>query len=228
MPVFRLGPEPIFPDPSQAEPDGLLAVGGDLSSQRLLTAYATGIFPWYEEGLPILWWSPDPRLVLYPADIHVSRKLERTLKIGRFEVRADTAFRQVMSRCAVKKRPGQHGTWITGEMLDAYTRLHEQGFGHSIETWRDGNLVGGLYGLSLGSAFFGESMFADETDASKVALVTLARALARWGFDLIDCQVTTQHLVSMGAVEISREAFLEQLEDCLQRDTRRGTWDLTA
>src|SRR5262245_59621901 len=159
MPVYRLPREVLFPDPSLSEPDGLLAVGGDLSAERLLSAYALGIFPWYSRGSPILWWSPDPRTVLEPSKVHIGRSLRKVMRAGRYEVRADTAFREVITHCAKKKRPGQRGTWITREMLSAYETLHELGFAHSIEAYEQGELAGGLYGVSLGSAFFGESMY---------------------------------------------------------------------
>ena len=166
MPIYRLPSEPVFPDPARAEPDGLLAVGGDLSPERLLTAYAEGIFPWYSDPNPILWWSPDPRLVLEPAHLHVPRSLRKLLRGGRFRVTADRAFAQVIGRCAARERPGQDGTWITDEMRAAYVRLHELGFAHSFEAWEGERLAGGLYGVSLGGAFFGESMFAGRPDAS--------------------------------------------------------------
>jgi leucyl/phenylalanyl-tRNA--protein transferase len=226
MPVYRLPREVGFPDPSLSEPDGLLAVGGDLSPERLLCAYALGIFPWYSRGSPILWWSPDPRMILAPEAAHVGRSLRKVLKSGRFEVRADTAFREVISRCAKKKRPGQRGTWITREMVEAYIRLHELGFAHSIEAYEGGALVGGLYGVSLGGAFFGESMFADAPDASKAAFARLCEALAAWGFPLIDCQMKTDHLARFGAVEIPRPEFLTRLGRCLEMPPRRGAWEL--
>lgn len=226
MTVYRLGPEPLFPDPADAEPDGLLCVGGDLHPQRLLVAYASGIFPWYEEGLPILWWSPDPRLVLDPAGMSVSRSLRKEIRRGTFEVTADTAFEEVMRACGETPRRGQSGTWITEEMVEGYVRLFEQGFAHSIECRQDGQLVGGLYGMSLGTAFFGESMFSRASNASKVALARLARTLDVWGFHMIDCQVTTKHLLSLGAYEISRQEYLGRLERCLADETRRGIWEL--
>jgi leucyl/phenylalanyl-tRNA--protein transferase len=224
MPIYRLGREVAFPDPALAEPDGLLAVGGDLSPERLLTAYAEGIFPWFDDRSPILWWSPDPRLVLEPRDLHVSRSLERTLRRGTFRVTTDTAFERVIRRCAVRERPGQKGTWITPEMVDAYVRLHELGFAHSFEAWEGDSLAGGLYGVSLGSAFFGESMFADRRDASKVAFVRAVEWLASRGVSLVDCQVRTEHLVSLGAREVPRRAFLERLRGALQAPTLRGRW----
>jgi leucyl/phenylalanyl-tRNA--protein transferase len=226
VPVFRLPREPVFPEPSEAEPDGLLAVGGDLSPERLVEAYAAGIFPWYSEGSPILWWSPDPRLVLAPAALHVPRSLERTLRRGRYEIRADTAFGEVIRRCAGKPRPGQDGTWITRAMTRAYERLHELGLAHSFEAWEGGELAGGLYGVSLGAAFFGESMFADRADASKAAFAQGVRWLAAHGIDLVDCQVRTEHLVRFGAVEVPRASFLERLAVALRRPTLRGPWQV--
>lgn len=226
MPVHLLGREIAFPDPREAEPGGLLAVGGDLSPQRLLLAYARGIFPWYSEGEPILWFSPDPRLVLRPSRLRVPRSLRKRLRHPAHEVRADTAFERVVCGCARAPRRLGEGTWITRDMIEAYCRLHELGFAHSVETWQDGELVGGLYGVSLGSAFFGESMFSARPDASKIALVALTRQLEAWGFDLIDCQVRTKHLLRFGAEEWSRERFLRALEDCLKPETRRGIWKL--
>jgi leucyl/phenylalanyl-tRNA--protein transferase len=228
VPIYRLGREVVFPDPALAEPDGLLAVGGDLAPERLLTAYAQGIFPWYDERSPILWWSPDPRLVLEPAWLHVSRSLRRTLRRGPFRVTADTAFEQVIRRCAVRARPGQRGTWITAEMIEAYVRLHRLGFAHSFEAWAGDALVGGLYGVSLGAAFFGESMFADRPDASKVAFARAVEWLDARGVALVDCQVRTEHLVTLGAREIPRPEFLARLGAALEQPTVRGTWTLEA
>lgn len=218
----------MFPEPRLAEPDGLLAVGGDLSPERLLRAYASGIFPWFSEGDPILWWSPDPRLVLEPGWLHVPRSLSRAARRERYEVRADTAFAAVIRRCAGSARPGQEGTWITCEMIEAYERLHELGVAHSFEAWEGGRLVGGLYGVSLGGAFFGESMFADRPDASKLAFVRAVRWLAGRGIELIDCQVRTEHLLRFGAREISRTEFLARLERALERPTLGGPWELGA
>ncbi len=228
MPIYRLPREPIFPEPRLAEPDGLLAVGGDLSPERLLQAYAAGIFPWYSEGSPILWWSPDPRLALVPAWLHVPRSLARTARRGRYAVATDTAFSRVIRRCAEKARPGQDGTWITAEMASAYERLHRLGFAHSFEAWEGPVLAGGLYGVSLGGAFFGESMFADHPDASKVAFVRAVAWLAERGVDLVDCQVRTEHLARFGAREISRDDFLARLERALERPTLRGKWRIDA
>jgi leucyl/phenylalanyl-tRNA--protein transferase len=223
--VFRLPREPVFPEPALAEPDGLLAVGGDLRPERLLRAYAEGIFPWYSEETPILWWSPDPRMVLLPGELHVPRSLRRALR-GRFEVRADTAFGRVIRRCAEKDRPGQDGTWITDEMIEAYERLHELGFAHSFEAWEGNELAGGLYGVSLGAAFFGESMFADRPEASKVAFVRSVEWLGGRGVELVDCQVDTEHLRRFGAREIPRVEFLSRLRNALASPTARGPWTL--
>ena len=229
MPVYRLPGDPrLFPDPRHAEPDGLLAVGGDLSPERLLAAYSRGIFPWYSDPSPILWWSPDPRLVIEPASIHVPRSLERTLRRGHFEVTADRAFGAVIRRCSEKGRPGQDGTWITPEMVEAYEALHRLGFAHSFEAWEGGALAGGLYGVSLGAAFFGESMFADRPDASKVAFVRGMRFLEARGVTLVDCQVTTEHLRRFGAEEIPRREFLARLARAIDRPTTPGPWELAA
>jgi len=203
-----------FPEVERAlaEPNGLLAAGADLSLPRLLEAYRNGIFPWFGRDQPILWWSPDPRMVLFPAELKVSRSLARTLRNAHFEVRADTAFDAVIEGCRQPRR-GESGTWITEEMAEAYGTLHRAGFAHSVETWLDGKLVGGLYGVALGRAFFGESMFARVSDASKVALVALARQLQHWGFGVIDCQMNTAHLASLGAREIPRAEFTRRLRE---------------
>ncbi len=226
MPIFRLPREVAFPDPALAEPDGLLAVGGDLSPARLLEAYALGIFPWFDEENPILWWSPDPRLVLEPAALHVPRSLARALRRGAFRVTADTAFERVIRRCAERERPGQRGTWITPGMVEAYLELHRLGYAHSFEAWAGDALAGGLYGVSLGAAFFGESMFADAPDASKVAFVRAVEWLRAQGVTLVDCQVRTEHLVRFGAREIPRAWFLSRLGTALERPTLRGCWHL--
>ncbi len=223
MPVFQLTDALIFPPPVLAE-DGLLAVGGDLSEDRLLLAYRTGIFPWYSEEEPILWWSPDPRLILIPDEFHASRRLDRLVRQGVFSVTFDTAFDRVIEACGQAPRPGQDGTWITPEMREAYIGLHESGYAHSVECWQGEALAGGLYGVSLGRCFFGESMFSTMPNASKVALAALVRRLRSWSFDLIDCQVYTPHLCSLGAREIPREAFLEWLDASVQWETRRGKW----
>jgi len=226
--IYRLGREVRFPDPALAEPDGLLSVGGDLSPERLLAAYAEGIFPWYDERSPILWWSPDPRLVLEPDRLHVSRSLRRTLRRGGFRVTSDVAFDEVIRRCAARVRRGQRGTWITGEMVAAYGRLHRLGFAHSFEAWEGDVLAGGLYGVSLGAAFFGESMFADRTDASKVAFVRAVEWLAARGIRLVDCQVRTEHLVSLGAREMRRGEFLARLAAALDAPTALGRWEMSS
>jgi leucyl/phenylalanyl-tRNA--protein transferase len=226
MTVFALPAQPVFPDPSLADEDGLLAVGGDLSPQRLLMAYGRGIFPWYSENAPILWWSPEPRLILEPSRVHVPKRLERILRQGAFRFTLDTAFERVIAGCAQTPRRGACGTWIVPEMLAAYCRLHELGFAHSIEVWSGGTLVGGLYGVALGGAFFGESMFYNEPDASKAGFVTLIRALNRAGFILFDCQQTTAHMVRFGGFEVSRDEFLSRLEQALELPSPRGPWSL--
>lgn len=217
---------PEFPPPERAlrEPNGLLAAGGDLTVPWLLAAYRSGVFPWYDDDRgPILWWSPDPRAVLFTQDLHVSRRLERTLRSGGFTCTFDRAFDDVVAACSAP-RAGQRGTWITPVMQAAYGRLHRAGYAHSIEVWHGGTLAGGLYGVSLGRLFFGESMFHRRTDASKVALVTLTRRIESWGFSLLDCQVMNPHLESLGAREIPRSDFLEHLEQGLLAPTRMGSW----
>ena len=214
-----------FPPVELASPEGLLAVGGDLRAERLLEAYRHGIFPWYNPGQPILWWSPDPRAVLFPAKLKVARSLRKTLRRKDFDVTLDTAFREVMRQCALP-RPGNPagGTWITPEMIEAYAVLHDRGLAHSVESWREGKLVGGLYGVAMGNAFFGESMFSRETDASKVAFVHLVRQLERWGYAFIDCQLSSAHLFSLGAEEIRRHDFMARLEQALKQPERSGRW----
>ncbi len=214
-----------FPDPRQAGPDGLLAYGGDLAAERLVAAYAQGVFPWYE-STPILWYSPDPRSVLVPAELVVNRTLRKNLRRRRFEIRFDSDFRAVIDACARAPRPDQAGTWITDDMLDAYCELHALGFAHSAEAWRDGELVGGVYGVSLGAAFFAESMFARSSDASKVAFVHLVAQIATWNFRFLDCQVYTPHTERLGARAWSRTRYLEELARALERPTRRGRWGL--
>lgn len=216
--------EPVFPPTSSAltaeeGANGLLAAGGDLSPQRLLAAYQRGIFPWYSPGDPILWWSPNPRMVLIPAQMKISKSLSRTLRNGNYEVRLDSAFAQVIRACSETPREGQRGTWIVPEMQAAYLQLHQLGYAHSVETWIDGKLVGGLYGLALGRAFFGESMFSHVTDASKIALAHLCRYLQERDFEIIDCQMETAHLASLGAHPIPREDFLAQLSVLTQHIT---------
>lgn len=226
MPVFRLDHRLVFPDPDLAEDDGLLAVGGDLSKKRLLLAYSMGIFPWYSEGSPILWWSPDPRLVLMPDELRVSRSLKQVIKKGAYRVTFDTAFERVLNNCAAVRRKDADGTWITGDMAAAYLNLHRAGCAHSVESWYGGELAGGLYGVSLGGAFFGESMFTLRSNASKVAFVTLVEHLLKWGFSVIDCQVTTEHMLSFGAREISRRSFMDLLGESLDKDVPHGPWKM--
>ncbi|MDH5535909.1 MAG: leucyl/phenylalanyl-tRNA--protein transferase [Betaproteobacteria bacterium] len=214
-----------FPPVTRAltEPNGLLAAGGDLSSERLLAAYRNGIFPWYSDEQPLLWWSPDPRMVLIPAEFRIVRSLRKRLQRRDYAVSADTAFDQVMHACAAP-RPGQPGTWITEEMVSAYGALHRLGHAHSVETRIEGELVGGLYGVAIGRMFYGESMFTRETDASKVALAHLVRQLQRWGFEMIDCQMRTPHLASFGAREIPRAAFMLKLSELVNYPQSCGKW----
>jgi leucyl/phenylalanyl-tRNA--protein transferase len=223
--IAWLGADTPFPPlaAAQKEPNGLLAVGGDLSPRRLLDAYRHGIFPWYSEGDPILWWSPDPRMVLFPGELRVTRSLAKTLRNKSHEVRFDTAFDAVMRGCAAP-RPGQGGTWIGPEMRAAYRRLHALGYAHSAETWIDGELAGGLYGVAIGAAFFGESMFSRARDASKIALVALVRRLAADGYGLIDCQMHTAHLASLGAREIPRAEFARRVKDLVDYPRSPGRW----
>jgi leucyl/phenylalanyl-tRNA--protein transferase len=222
--VYLLDERHVFPPPERAPPAGPIAVGGDLHPDRLVLAYSMGIFPWYGPGEPIQWHSPDPRMVLLADELKVSRSLRRAVKRGGLRLTLDTDFASVVDACATAPRPGQAGTWITPEMKEAYGELHRRGVAHSVEAWRDDRLVGGLYGVSLGAAFFGESMFAREPEASKVALVAFTRQLARWGIRLIDCQVYTEHLARMGAQEWPRRAFLATLRRALLAPTRPGPW----
>lgn len=226
MPVFRLDERIVFPSPELATAGGLLAVGGDLRPERLIAGYQQGIFPWYSEGTPIWWHSPDPRFVLEPERLHVPRSLAKVLRRGDYEIRFDTAFGQVVRACAGRRRPNQHGTWITRDMIAAYERLHALGVAHSAEAWRDGVLVGGLYGVSLGDVYFGESMFATAPDASKCAFVVLMRWMTARGVALVDSQVYTEHLARFGAEEWPRARYLARLADLVQRDTRPGPWML--
>jgi len=226
--IFHLdgtAPDTPFPNPELAtrDPDGLLSVGGDLSRTRLLQAYSQGIFPWYSDGQPILWWSPDPRTVLYPGDIHVSHSLKKRLRKGGLELRLDTAFNAVTEACA-EPRDTQDGTWLLPEMRAAYAELHRSGDAHSIELWRNRELVGGMYGIAMGGAFFGESMFSRVTDASKIVMVYLAEQLQEHGFRFLDCQVFNPHLASMGAVEIPRSRFLTELEAALTLQPASSLW----
>jgi len=223
MPVFRLDERLVFPPVHLAE-DGLLALGGDLRPERLLLGYTQGIFPWYAENLPILWHSPDPRMVMTTRDLVIQRSLRKAIKHKPYRLTMDSAFVDVLRGCADVPRPGQTGTWLIPEMVTAYAKLHELGFAHSIEAYEGGKLVGGLYGVSLGAAFFGESMFARAPDASKIAFVACVRQLEAWGIGLIDCQVHTEHLERFGAYEVPRPAYLDLLRAALDQPTRRGTW----
>ena len=226
MSVFRLDKDIDFPNPNLAEPDGLLAIGGDLSSHRLIEAYRGGIFPWYSEGDPILWWSPNPRMVLFPNKFIRHKNLAKTVKNSKFQASFDAKFEQVIELCSSVPRKGQYGdTWITEEMKDAYIKLHNLGVAHSVEVSYENKLVGGLYGLSIGSCFFGESMFHTVTDASKVALWHLVDRLLMWNFDMIDVQQETDHLKSMGAISLDRKEFLHLLHDSVNRKSKLGSWN---
>jgi len=217
-----------FPHPGQAGPDGLLAVGGDLSPQRLMEAYSRGIFPWYGPGSPILWWSPDPRLILFPDSLHIPRSLRRVLNSGKFTITADQAFKKVIECCAGVRRAGGHGTWLVPEMVSAYVRLHHMGMAHSVEAWHCGRLAGGIYGVTMGGIFFGESMFYRVPDASKTTLVYLCSILKKKGYLLMDCQQTTQHMLRFGAEEVSRTFFLTQLRKGINKPADRpGKWNLS-
>jgi leucyl/phenylalanyl-tRNA--protein transferase len=213
-----------FPDLDEADDSGLLAVGGDLSIERLKLGYSKGIFPWYEDGMPILWWSPDPRMVLFPAKMIISHSLRQSIKRQQFEVTIDTAFEKVIKNCAKTPRKGEDGTWITHEMRNAYIRLHEAGYAHSAEAWLDGELVGGLYGVALGKAFFGESMFHKVTNASKVALFHMVEKLQQWNFEIIDAQVYTNHLESLGGQMIPRSQYIQILEKAQLIEDKSGSW----
>lgn len=226
MSVFFLSDKITFPPPRFAAQDGLLAVGGDLSQERLLLSYSLGIFPWFSDEEPLLWWSPDPRLALYPEEIRVSKSLKKIIKQGIFRVTMDTAFERVITACAQIRLQQNEGTWIGKDMVEAYCKLHAAGYAHSVEAWHEGKLAGGLYGVSLGRCFFGESMFTYISNASKVAFVALIEHLKALSFDLIDCQVPTKHLISFGARKIPRNVFLKQLEKALTSPSIRGKWVL--
>lgn len=228
VPIFRLDERIAFPPPELADPSGIIAVGGDLRPERLLLAYSLGIFPWPAEGFPLLWHSPDPRFVLPAGLLHVPARLRKLARKRPYELTCDRAFRQVIEACAAQPRPGQDGTWIDRDMVEAYSELHRLGFAHSAEAWLGDELVGGLYGVSLGAAFFGESMFALRPDASKLCFVALVHQLERWGIDLIDSQVHTPHLARFGAVHWPRERYLRALARALTKPTRRGPWQLDA
>jgi leucyl/phenylalanyl-tRNA--protein transferase len=223
MPVFQLTQDSVFPPVHLASRSGLLAVGGDLSPRRLLEAYRQGIFPWYSQMEPILWWAPDPRFILFPEEIKVTRSMRQFLKKDLVRITYDRDFLAVIAACR-KPRPKQEDTWITPEMQAAYVRLHKIGVAHSVEVWQEGALVGGLYGVSLGSCFFGESMFSQVSNASKAALIDLSRHLRTFGFSLIDCQVYTPHMESFGARHIPRREFMALLKKALKKDTLRGNW----
>ncbi len=227
MPVFLLNDDELaFPHPTMAEPGGLLAVGGDLSPERLVLAYRNGIFPWFEEEGSFYWYSPDPRLVLFPEELKVQKSMRPVFNQGKFKYTLDTCFEKVIRICAEAPRSGQHGSWITEAFIEGYTALHRLGIAHSAEVWHDGRLVGGLYGLSIGRVFFGESMFALETNASKAGFIILVQALAASGYRLVDCQQETRHLESLGARSISRQQFLEILFQNSYEHSQIGLWRL--
>jgi len=221
---FLLSDALVFPNPGEADTEGLLAIGGDLSPERLILAYTCGIFPWYEENYPIHWWSPDPRMVLFPTEIRISQSLKQRIKNSGFEFRIDTAFEEVIHNCAIANGRGEEGTWITGDMIKAYITLHKLNLAHSVETWREGHLEGGLYGVSLGRVFFGESMFYKAKDASKAALVHLVQLLLRLKFVMIDVQQETEHLKSMGARPIPRNKYLDLLQEATRYKTLQEKW----
>ena len=225
--IYQLDPHyPGFPNPEEAEPEGIIAIGGDLSPARLINAYCSGIFPWFNEDEPILWWSLDPRMVLFPDEFRYSKSLQRTVRSGKYEVRIDTSFEQVMRHCSTvdRSKQGQSGTWITEEMVEAYVRLHQLGLAHSFETYYQGEMVGGLYGVSLGPFFFGESMFHTMTDASKVAFVRLVQFAREHHFRLIDAQQESTHLASLGARPIPRSEYLTELNAICSDNTLQGNW----
>lgn len=221
--VRYLLPHSSFPDPVEADQNGLVAVGGQLTTKTLLAAYEKGIFPWFNYP-PILWYSLSPRMILVPDELYVGRTLRSTIKKKKFHITLDTCFRKVIKECAKKKRPGQYGTWINKDIITAYSQLHDKGYAHSCEAWLDGKLVGGLYGISLGRAFYGESMFAHESDASKVAFVHLVKQLQKWKFHLIDCQMHTDHLQRFGAKLWEREVFQNALRKALEYPTKQEKW----
>lgn len=222
--ITELGRDYIFPNPRYASDEGLLAFGGDLSTTRILKAYRKGIFPWYNADDPILWWSPNPRLLLFARNFKVSKSFAKTIKSGLFEVKFDHDFSSVIKACATTPREGQHGTWILPEIQEAYKELHKMGYAHSVESYIDGKLVGGLYGISMGKAFFGESMFSWHSDASKIALRALSEVLEKNGYDFVDCQLPTDHLMSLGATEVNRDDFLNLLKATLQKPSIIGSW----
>jgi len=221
---YFLNEKLIFPTVDRADEQGIVAIGGDLSPDRLLLAYRSGIFPWFSEDDPIIWWSPDPRFVMYPSELKVSKSMAQVLKKQLFKITFDTNFRSVITACQQVRRQGQSGTWITDEMLEAYCDLHALGYAHSVEAWQEGQLVGGLYGISLGKAFFGESMFASVSNASKAAYITLVQKLEKNNFQIIDCQVYTEHLESLGAIGIPRMLFIEKINQALEQETMQVSW----
>lgn len=224
MTVYLLPEEPFFPPVDEADPDGLIAVGGDLSMERLLQAYAHGIFPWFTQEEDVFWYSPDPRMVMFPEDFKISDSLNRIIRGKKFSIRFDTAFQQVIRACAEAPRPGQDGTWISPDFIEAYTALHKKGFAHSVEVFQSEVLVGGLYGVSIGSAFFGESMFFTVNNASKLAFHALVERCRQYGFRFIDCQVETPHLIGLGASLIARKNYMELLKSSLRWETIIGPW----
>jgi len=224
MPVFELNESFVFPNPELAEPSGLLAVGGNLNPDRIVLAYHNGIFPWYNEGEPILWWSPNPRMVLYPNRLKISKSMKQVINSGLFEISFDSAFEQVINACKSNPRRMDGETWITGEMIQAYCRLYEKGIAHSVEVWREKRLVGGLYGLAIGNVFSGESMFSIESNASKYGFISMVKNMVGHGFDLVDCQIYTDHLASMGAEEIQREEYLKHLKKNQVGQSPQGNW----
>ena len=227
MPIFWLDEHSLqFPPVHLASEDGILAIGGDLSVGRLVEAYANGIFPWFNEEDPILWWSPDPRFVLFPDELKVSKSMRPYFNQEKYKVSFDQDFREVILNCQQLYRPGQGGTWITEEMLEAYVRLHQKGFAHSVEVWEGDELVGGLYGIALGRIFFGESMFAKKSNASKFGFISLVRRLQEWGYQLIDCQQETRHLASLGAKAIPRNEFMNYIERNPLEKTQVGKWEV--
>ncbi len=226
MPVYLLPKEPVFPPATEAEEDGLIAVGGDFSVDRLLNAYASGIFPWFVHDREPYWFSPDPRLILFPEKLKISKSLERIIRTKQFEVKLDTDFEDVIRQCARIKRAHEPDTWISDEFIEGYTNLHTKGFAHSVACYDNGVIVGGLYGISLGRAFFGESMFFTKPNASKVALFHLVQQLITWEFYFIDCQVETEHFLRMGAMLIPRSEYLNILDEAIKFPTKRGKWSL--
>ena len=223
--IFKLDKSELrFPPVDLANKDGILAYGGDLRTERIMLAYQKGIFPWYSEETPILWWAPDPRFVLFPEDLKVSKSMRKVLRSNEFKITFDTAFHEVLRNCQVMPRDGQDGTWITAELFDAYLEIHQKGFAHSVEVWREGELVGGLFGVSLGGIYFGESMFSKASNASKAGFITLVQKMHQKGIQLVDCQVHTNHLESLGAKHISRDHFTHNLDVLLEADTFKGSW----